>query len=76
MSAGIADGSVFIGTDKNNIVEGSVQKNKFVVVVWGHSGQVRGLATHPDDLCFISVGYGDKTVALWRKHKVKRLLKR
>ncbi|KAF4532363.1 hypothetical protein B566_EDAN003667 [Ephemera danica] len=60
------DGNVFVGTTRNNIVEGSLQR-RFNQVVFGHSRQLWGLACHPDEELFATAGH-DKFVALWRRH--------
>ncbi len=65
-----ADNNLIVGTTRNCIVEGSVQRQRFNLVVWGHFGQVKAVNPHPDDLAFVSAGRIDKTVAKWRKQKV------
>ncbi len=67
-----ADNSVYVGTADNVILEGSIQRN-FRIIVWGHRGELRGLAPHPDDLAFVTAG-ADRTVAKWRKQRVVWLL--
>ncbi|KAG8231079.1 hypothetical protein J437_LFUL011047 [Ladona fulva] len=62
------DGNIYVGTTKNNIYEGSLQR-RFNQVVFGHSKLLWGLAVHPDDEVFATAGH-DKYVALWRKHKL------
>ncbi|XP_046389885.1 echinoderm microtubule-associated protein-like CG42247 [Ischnura elegans] len=62
------DGNIYVGTTKNNILEGSLQR-RFNQVIFGHSRQLWGLAVHPDDEVFATAGH-DKYVALWRKHKL------
>ncbi|KAF5291175.1 hypothetical protein FQA39_LY14417 [Lamprigera yunnana] len=61
------DGNIYVGTTKNNIMEGSLQR-RFNQIVFGHSRQLWGLAVHPDDELFATAGH-DKIIALWRKHK-------
>ena len=39
-----------LGTTKNCILEGSAIKKTFKIAVWGHSGKLEGIASHPDDL--------------------------
>ncbi|RZF34307.1 hypothetical protein LSTR_LSTR011808 [Laodelphax striatellus] len=62
------DGNIYVGTIKNQIVEGSLQR-RFNQVVFGHHKQLLGLAVHPDDDLFASAGH-DKVIAMWRKHKL------
>lgn len=86
------DGNIYVGTIKNNILEGSLQRRFNQVrtlilavfvsrildslslllisqIVFGHTKQLWGLAVHPDDEIFATAGH-DKTVALWRRHKL------
>ena len=44
------DTKYFTGTTKNCILEGSAIKKTFKIAVWGHSGKLEGIASHPDDL--------------------------
>ena len=67
-SSSSSETSVFVGTTKNNIVEGSLTK-KFNTVVWGHYGDLFVIAPHPDEMSFVTAG-SDKTVAKWKKQKV------
>ncbi|CAH1155979.1 unnamed protein product [Phaedon cochleariae] len=62
------DGNIYVGTTKNNILEGSLQR-RFNQVVFGHGRQLWGLAVHPDDEVFATAGH-DKNIALWRKNKL------
>lgn len=62
------DGNIYVGTTRNNILEGSLQR-RFNQVVFGHCRQLWGLAVHPDEEMFATGGH-DKHVALWRKHKL------
>lgn len=62
------DGNIYVGTTKNNIVEGSLQR-RFNEVIFGHGRQLWGLAVHPEDELFATAGM-DKTIVLWRKHKL------
>lgn len=62
------DGNIYVGTTKNNILEGSLQR-RFNQVVFGHGRQLWGLAVHPDDEMFATAGH-DKNIALWRKNKL------
>ncbi|EEB10507.1 WD-repeat protein, putative [Pediculus humanus corporis] len=62
------DGNIYIGTTKNNILEGSLQR-RFNQVVFGHGRQLWGLAVHPDDELFATAGH-DKNIALWRRNKL------
>ncbi|KAK4875879.1 hypothetical protein RN001_012301 [Aquatica leii] len=61
------DGNIYVGTTKNNIMEGSLQR-RFNQIIFGHSRQLWGLSVHPDDELFATAGH-DKIIALWRKHK-------
>ncbi|XP_044731561.1 echinoderm microtubule-associated protein-like CG42247 isoform X2 [Chrysoperla carnea] len=62
------DGNIYVGTTRNNIMEGSLQR-RFNQVVFGHGKQLWGLAVHPDDELFATAGH-DKNIALWRKQKL------
>lgn len=62
------DGNIYVGTTRNNIVEGSLQR-RFNQVVFGHGRQLWGLATHPEEEIFATAGF-DKNIALWRKQKL------
>ncbi|XP_017793320.1 PREDICTED: echinoderm microtubule-associated protein-like CG42247 [Habropoda laboriosa] len=62
------DGNIYVGTTRNNILEGSLQR-RFNLVVFGHGRQLWGLAVHPDDEVFATAGH-DKNIALWRRHKL------
>ncbi|XP_066155707.1 echinoderm microtubule-associated protein-like CG42247 isoform X1 [Euwallacea fornicatus] len=62
------DGNIYIGTVKNNILEGSLQR-RFNQIVFGHGRQLWGLAVHPDDEIFATAGH-DKYIALWKKNKL------
>ncbi|KAK6619902.1 hypothetical protein RUM44_006302 [Polyplax serrata] len=62
------DGNIYVGTTRNNIVEGSLQR-RFNQVVFGHGRQLWGLAVHPDDELFATAGH-DKNIALWRRNKL------
>lgn len=62
------DGNIYVGTTRNNILEGSLQR-RFNQVVFGHGRQLWGLAVHPDDEVFATAGH-DKYIALWRRHKL------
>nr|CAH7721546.1 unnamed protein product [Callosobruchus chinensis] len=62
------DGNIYVGTTRNNILEGSLQR-RFNQVVFGHGRQLWGLAVHPDDEIFATAGH-DKNIALWRKNKL------
>lgn len=62
------DGNIYVGTTRNNIVEGSLQR-RFNQVVFGHGRQLWGLAAHPEDELYATAGH-DKNIALWRKHKL------
>lgn len=62
------DGNIYVGTTRNNIVEGSLQR-RFNEVIFGHGRQLWGLAVHPEDEIFATAGM-DKMIVLWRKHKL------
>ncbi|EAT35090.1 AAEL012717-PA [Aedes aegypti] len=62
------DGNIYVGTTRNNILEGSLQR-RFNQVIFGHGKQLWALASHPDDEVFATGGH-DKYVALWRRHKL------
>jgi len=62
------DGNIYVGTTRNNILEGSLQR-RFNQIVFGHGRQLWGLAVHPDDEVFATAGH-DKNIALWRRHKL------
>lgn len=62
------DGNIYVGTTKNNIVEGSLNR-RFTQVVFGHSRQLWGLAVHPEDDLYATAGH-DKNIALWRRNKL------
>lgn len=62
------DGNIYVGTTRNNILEGSLQR-RFNQVVFGHGRQLWGLAAHPEDEIFATAGH-DKHIALWRKQKL------
>ena len=65
---GRADASIYVGTVKNIILEGSLQK-KFNMILFGHSSQLNNIATHPSDISFVTVG-ADKIVSNWRRSKL------
>ncbi|XP_040580643.1 echinoderm microtubule-associated protein-like CG42247 [Lepeophtheirus salmonis] len=62
------DGNIYVGTVKNIVLEGGLQR-KFTPLVWGHSRQVDAVTTHPDDLSFVTAGH-DRIVARWRKQRI------
>ena len=62
------DGNIYVGTTRNNILEGSLQR-RFNQVIFGHGRQLWGLAAHPEDELFATAGH-DKNIALWRRHKL------
>ncbi|XP_052863311.1 echinoderm microtubule-associated protein-like CG42247 [Anopheles cruzii] len=62
------DGNIYVGTTRNNILEGSLQR-RFNQVIFGHGKQLWALAAHPDDEVFATGGH-DKFVALWRRQKL------
>ncbi|XP_055605100.1 echinoderm microtubule-associated protein-like CG42247 isoform X2 [Uranotaenia lowii] len=62
------DGNIYVGTTRNNILEGSLQR-RFNQVIFGHGKQLWAMAAHPNDEVFATGGH-DKYVALWRRHKL------
>lgn len=62
------DGNIYVGTTRNNILEGSLQR-RFTQVVFGHGRQLWGLAVHPEEEIFATAGH-DKNIALWKKQKL------
>ncbi|XP_052900839.1 echinoderm microtubule-associated protein-like CG42247 isoform X1 [Anopheles moucheti] len=62
------DGNIYVGTTRNNILEGSLQR-RFNQVIFGHGKHLWALAAHPDDEVFATGGH-DKYVALWRRQKL------
>ena len=52
-----------VGTTKNSILAGSFQL-PFQLVVQGHTDELWGLATHPEQQQFITGGH-DKMLVLW-----------
>lgn len=62
------DGNLYVGTTRNCIMEGSLQR-RFNQIVFGHSKQLWGLASHPEEDLFVTAGH-DKYIALWRRHKL------
>lgn len=62
------DGNIYVGTTRNNILEGSLQR-RFNQVIFGHGRQLWGLAAHPEDELFATAGH-DKNIAMWRRHKL------
>ncbi|XP_058127196.1 echinoderm microtubule-associated protein-like CG42247 [Anopheles ziemanni] len=62
------DGNIYVGTTRNNILEGSLQR-RFNQVIFGHGKNLWALAAHPDDEVFATGGH-DKYVALWRRQKL------
>ncbi len=66
---GEKDTALYIGTTRNCILEGAARKKTLKIAVWGHSNKLEAIASHPDDLAFVTAGY-DKVVAKWRKQKV------
>jgi microtubule-associated protein-like 1/2 len=65
---GRSDANVYIGTDRNIIVEGSLQK-RFEIVTFGHISKINGVATCPNDVSFVTVG-SDRLIACWRRTKL------
>ena len=65
---GKPDANLYVGTSKNVILEGSLQR-KFNMIIFGHMNHLQALATHPMDVSFITAGI-DKIVANWRRSKL------
>ncbi|KAI5709816.1 hypothetical protein M8J75_003490 [Diaphorina citri] len=62
------DGNIYVGTTRNNIMEGSLQR-RFNQIIFGHGRQLSALAVHPDDELFATAGQ-DKNIALWKRNKL------
>ncbi|XP_063873109.1 echinoderm microtubule-associated protein-like CG42247 isoform X2 [Scylla paramamosain] len=58
------DGNVYVGTTRNMILEGSLQR-RFNQVVFGHSKQLWGLSINHMDSSVATAGY-DKHIVKWR----------
>ena len=67
---GSEDSSIYVGTSRNLIMEGRLQR-RFKVVLFGHANQISSLTTHwpPTDETFASGGT-DKLVVLWHKNRL------
>ncbi|CAM1304413.1 Uncharacterised protein g3757 [Pycnogonum litorale] len=65
---GSGDGDIYIGTSRNMIMEGCVQR-KFKTVVQGHYKPVTGIASHPQEISFISVAH-DRNVFKWSSEQI------
>ncbi|RUS86416.1 hypothetical protein EGW08_005794, partial [Elysia chlorotica] len=63
MSAGGLDGSIFVSTTRNKVLEGSLQL-KFKVVIQGHVEELWAVESHPLEQTFVSAGH-DQTVVKW-----------
>ncbi|XP_076041136.1 doublecortin-domain-containing echinoderm-microtubule-associated protein isoform X3 [Oratosquilla oratoria] len=66
---GLNDGNIYVGTVKNMILEGSLQR-RFNQVVFGHSKQLWGLAVNQEDGSVVTAGY-DKHIVKWRENKLQ-----
>ena len=65
---GKSDANLYVGTVKNIILEGSLQR-KFNMIIFGHTMKLQAVATHPSDISFVTAG-SDKIVANWRRSKL------
>ncbi|KAF2352975.1 WD40-repeat-containing domain [Trinorchestia longiramus] len=65
---GMNDANIYVGTIKNMILEGSLQR-RFNQVVFGHSRQLWGLANNPRDGPVATAGY-DKQIVCWEHNKL------
>nr|XP_045610658.1 echinoderm microtubule-associated protein-like CG42247 [Procambarus clarkii] len=63
------DGNIYVGTTKNMILEGSLQR-RFNQVVFGHSKQLWGLAVNHMDGTVATAGY-DKNIIKWRDFQLE-----
>ncbi|GFN91803.1 echinoderm microtubule-associated protein-like 1, partial [Plakobranchus ocellatus] len=63
ISAGGLDGSIFVSTTRNKVLEGSLQL-KFKVVIQGHVEELWAVESHPLEQTFVSAGH-DQTVVKW-----------
>uniref|UniRef100_T1IJD0 Uncharacterized protein n=1 Tax=Strigamia maritima TaxID=126957 RepID=T1IJD0_STRMM len=63
------DSSVFVGTTRNIIVEGSLYR-RFAITVQGHYKSLLALATDPDFASF-ATGGEDKAVCKWTMHRLQ-----
>ncbi|XP_071537716.1 LOW QUALITY PROTEIN: echinoderm microtubule-associated protein-like CG42247 [Panulirus ornatus] len=63
------DGNIYVGTTKNMVLEGSLQR-RFNQVVFGHSKQLWGLAVNHMDGSVATAGY-DKHIIKWRDNQLE-----
>jgi WD40 repeat protein len=62
------NGTVFVGTKTNQIVQ--IEEKETKVIVDGHDGDIWGLATHPEKDLFVTGAY-DNAVKLWDANTLK-----
>lgn len=62
------DNNIYVGTSKNVIVEGSVNR-RFKIVVQGHHKELAALAVDPDEAAFVTAGH-DRCISRWVMHKL------
>ncbi|CAL4086301.1 unnamed protein product, partial [Meganyctiphanes norvegica] len=65
---GSNDGNIYVGTVKNMVLEGSLQR-RFNQVIFGHSKQLWGLAVNQLDGTVATAGY-DKHIIKWRDNQL------
>ncbi|XP_035829085.1 echinoderm microtubule-associated protein-like CG42247 [Aplysia californica] len=63
ISAGGLDGSIYVATTRNKVLEGSLQL-KFKFVIQGHVEELWAVECHPLEQTFVSAGH-DQTVVKW-----------
>ncbi|XP_063613420.1 echinoderm microtubule-associated protein-like CG42247, partial [Penaeus indicus] len=66
---GYHDGNIYVGTTKNMILEGSLQR-RFNQVVFGHSKQLWAVAVNQLDGTVATAGY-DKHIVKWRENQLE-----
>ncbi|XP_042868750.1 echinoderm microtubule-associated protein-like CG42247 [Penaeus japonicus] len=66
---GYHDGNIYVGTTKNMILEGSLQR-RFNQVVFGHSKQLWAMAVNQLDGAVATAGY-DKHIVKWRENQLE-----
>ncbi|KAG1709149.1 Echinoderm microtubule-associated protein-like [Nymphon striatum] len=65
---GSGDGDIYIGTSRNMIMEGSVQR-KFRTIAQSHYKPVKAVAAHPHEISFVTVAH-DRNVFKWSSEQV------
>ncbi|XP_068236038.1 echinoderm microtubule-associated protein-like CG42247 [Palaemon carinicauda] len=63
------DGNIYVGTTRNMILEGSLQR-RFNQVIFGHSKQLWGLAVNKADGTLATAGY-DKHIVKWHENQLE-----